>query len=48
MVWGGISHNGKTQLVTVNGTCTLNVQKYRDDILAPVVLPFMQANTATG
>ena len=41
MVWGGISHNGKTQLVTVNGT--LNAQKYRDDILAPVVLPFMQA-----
>ena len=38
---GGISHNGKTQLVTVNGT--LNIQKYRDDILAPVVLPFMQA-----
>ena len=41
MVWGGISHNEKTQLVTVNGT--LNAQKYRDDILAPVVLPFMQA-----
>ena len=41
MVWGGISHNGKTQLVTVNGT--LNVQKYRDDILATVVLSFMQA-----
>ena len=41
MVWGRISHNGKTQLVTVNGS--LNAQKYRDDILAPVVLPFMQA-----
>ena len=41
MVWGGISHNGKSQLVTVNGI--LNAQKYRDDILAPVVLPFMQA-----
>ena len=41
MVWGGISHNGKTQLVTVNGT--LNAQKYRDDILAPADLPFMQA-----
>ena len=41
MVWCGISLNGKTQLVTVNGT--LNAQKYRDDILAPVVLPFMQA-----
>ena len=41
IVWGGISHNGKTQLVTVNGI--LNAQKYKDDILAPVVLPFMQA-----
>ena len=41
MVRGGISHNGKTQLVTVNGP--LSAQKYRDDILAPVVLPFMQA-----
>ena len=41
MVWGVISHNGKNQLVTVNGT--LNAQKYRDNILAPVVLPFMQA-----
>ena len=31
----------KTQLVTVNGT--LKAQKYRDDSLATVVLPFMQA-----
>ena len=42
MVWGGISHNGKTQLVTVYGN--LNDQKYRDDILTPVVLPFMNAD----
>ena len=35
MVWSGISHNGKTQLVTVNGA--LNAQKCRDDILVPVV-----------
>ena len=35
MVWGG------TQLVTVNGTP--NAQKYRDDILDPVVMPLMQA-----
>ena len=41
---GGISHNGKTQLVTVNGT--LNAQKYRDDILAPVVLPFMHCQAS--
>ena len=41
MVWGGVSYNGKTQLVTVYGN--LNDQKYRDDILTPVVLPFMNA-----
>ena len=40
---GGIVHNGKTQLVTVNGT--LNAQRFRDDILTPVVLPFMQAGS---
>ena len=46
MVWGGISHNGKTPLATKNGT--LNAQKYRDDILAPVVLSFMQAGNGVS
>lgn len=37
MVWGGISHDGKTDLVVVRGN--LNAQMYRDNILAPVVIP---------
>ena len=41
MVWGGISHAGKTALVIVRGN--LNAQKYRDDILAPVVIPYLNA-----
>ena len=41
MVSGGILHNVKAQLVTVNGT--LNAQKNRNDILDPVVVLFMQA-----
>ena len=41
MELGGISHNGKTQLVIVKAN--LNAQKYRDEILTPVVFPFMIA-----
>jgi hypothetical protein len=40
MVWAGICHVGRTQLKIVQGT--LNVVKYRDDILYPIVLPFLQ------
>ena len=40
MVWAGICHDGRTQLKIVKGT--LNVVKYRDDILDPIVLPFLQ------
>ena len=40
MVWAGICHVGRTQLKIVQGT--LNVVKYRDDILDPIVLPFLQ------
>jgi hypothetical protein len=39
-VWAGICHNGRTQLKIVQGT--LNAVKYRDDILDPIVLPFLQ------
>ena len=39
MVWGGIAHRGNTQLVIVYGN--LNTQKDRNDLLTPVVLPFM-------
>ena len=40
MVWAGIFHDGRTQLKIVQGT--LNVVNYRDDILDPIVLPFLQ------
>ena len=40
MVWAGNFHDGRTQLEIVQGT--LNVVKYRDDILDPTVLPFLQ------
>ena len=39
MVWAGICHDGRTQLKIVQGT--LNAIKYRDDILDPIVLPFL-------
>jgi len=38
MVWGGVSHNGCTELKIVAGN--LNAVRYRDEILQPVVLPF--------
>lgn len=41
MVWGGISMTGRTDLVVVDGNLT--GQRYRDEILAPVVLPFLRA-----
>ena len=40
MVWAGICHDGRTQLIIVQGT--LNAIKYRDDILDPIVLSFLQ------
>ena len=40
MLWAGIFHDGRTQLEIVQGT--LNVVKYRDDILDSTVLPFLQ------
>lgn len=44
MVWGGISHRGKTVLVVVNGT--LNSQRYCDEIVVPVVVPFLRQGNA--
>ena len=38
MVWAGFVHDGRSQLKIVQRT--LNVVKYRDDILDPIVLPF--------
>ena len=40
MVWAGISVNLRTQLCIVNGN--LNAQQYIDEILRPLVLPFLQ------
>ena len=42
MVWAGISYNGCTDLhVFKNGT--VNGQRYRDEILAPYVVPYAGA-----
>jgi len=40
MVWAGICHDCRTQLKIVQGA--LNAVKYRDDILDPIVLLFLQ------
>lgn len=40
MVWGGISSQGRTQLVIVRGNLT--GVRYRDEIVIPHVLPFLQ------
>ena len=46
MVWAGITAHRRTDLVFVNGT--LNAQKYRQDILARHVVPFIRANGGTS
>ena len=40
MVWGGISFSEKTRLVVINGT--LNAQRYPDEILDHVAIPYVQ------
>ena len=42
MVWGAISFHHRSRLVVVPGN--LNGMRYRDEILAPVVVPLMNAN----
>lgn len=44
MVWAGISHNFKTDLVVINGTLT--GQRYIDQVINPHVVPFIQRNGA--
>uniref|UniRef100_K1QTA7 Transposable element Tcb2 transposase n=1 Tax=Magallana gigas TaxID=29159 RepID=K1QTA7_MAGGI len=44
MVWGGICGGNRTRFVAVNGTLTS--QRYRDEILSPVVLPYLRTNGA--
>ena len=41
MVWGAISFHGRPELTCVQGNFT---HRYRHEILAPVVVPFFNAN----
>ena len=38
MVWAGIAHGQRTQLYFIEGN--MNAQRYRDEILIPIVVPF--------
>lgn len=40
MVWAGICHGHRTRLHFIDGN--LNGQRYRDEILRPIVVPFME------
>uniref|UniRef100_A0A674EY23 Tc1-like transposase DDE domain-containing protein n=1 Tax=Salmo trutta TaxID=8032 RepID=A0A674EY23_SALTR len=42
MVWGGVSQYHRTELVVIAGN--LNAVRYREDILLPHVVPFLQAH----
>jgi hypothetical protein len=39
MIWDGISHVERTDLKVIDGN--LNAARYRDEIIAPIVLPFL-------
>ena len=40
IVWEGITFNRRTQLYVINGN--LNPQRYIDEILRPIVMPFLK------
>ena len=42
MVWGGVSKHHRTDLVVIAGN--VNAVLYREDILLPHVVPFLQAH----
>ena len=42
MVWGGVSQHHRTELVVIAGN--FNTVRYREDILLPHVVPFLQAH----
>lgn len=46
MVWGGISHRGKTVFVVVNVNGTLNSKIYCYEIIVPVVVLFLRQGNA--
>jgi hypothetical protein len=45
MVWGGIAHGRRTQLHIIRGN--LNAIRYRDEILSPHLVPFLQQHNLT-
>jgi len=44
MIWGGISHQGKTELVTVQNR--LNAARNCQEIILPIVVPYKQNGNA--
>ena len=46
MVWNGINHQGKTDLVVIQGN--LNVHGYINDVLRPVVCPLHKQSERTS
>ena len=42
MVWGGVSQHHRTELVVIAGN--LNAVRFREDIVLPHVVPFLQAH----
>ncbi|UYV71212.1 hypothetical protein LAZ67_8002204 [Cordylochernes scorpioides] len=46
MVWGGIGYHSRTPLVRIAGT--LNIQRYISEVMEPVVLPYLQADSLSG
>lgn len=46
LVWAGVTAFNKTQLVMLDGN--VNAQRYQDQVLAPVVLPFMRRHLRRG
>ena len=43
MIWGGVSQHHRTELVVI--ASNLNAVRYREDILLPHVVPFLQAHS---
>ena len=46
LVWGGITADSRTQLHVLDRS--INAQTYRDQILAPIVQPFMRRHLPNG
>ncbi len=53
MVWAGFSFDGRTRLVFLDGVVAgrrrrVNAQRYVDDVLRPVVIPYLNARPGTS